>query len=235
MDVRVYDQDPSILSPRPIRLSDFRAAAKLEDSFQVIRYNGISENTRRAPTPFEPTNEVSAAGPLPSLFALEEEELPLLPTSLSRRKQRKVLTQASRHLSKCALEFCNRHELPNTVIQGMDPGEQPLLVRNLGRKRVTGWGWSEFVFLLGFLIAEEHVPAEALYSDLAVHFRAVLHTSLGVDDVLRHPEPLRDDRTILRILSAGVQVARMLNDLDAMNKLDRLLMKAERTMIEANV
>ncbi|KAL6900465.1 hypothetical protein GGI43DRAFT_49952 [Trichoderma evansii] len=235
MDVRVYDQDPSIFSPRPARLSDFRAAATFEDTFQIIQYADISENIRRPLTPFEPANEISAASTLPSLAALEEEELPLLLTSLSRRKQRKILTQASRHLSTCILEFCNRHELPNTVIQGMDPGEQPLLVRNLGRKKAPDLAWGEFVFLLGFLIAEEQIPAKALYSDLAVHFRVVLRTSLGVDDILRHPEPPRDDRTILRILSAGVQVARMLNDLDAMNKLDELLMKTERTMIEANV
>lgn len=181
----------------------------------------------------EPVNGILANGPPAEIAALNEEGLPLHPTSLSRRKQKRVLKQASRYLSKCALEFCNRHELPNTVIQGMEPREQPLLARNLGRKRAPRRGWDELVFLLGFLIAKQQIPLEALDSDLAAHFGTVLYASLGVDDVLRHPEPLRDDRTMLRLLSAGVQVANMLNDAKAMSKLGHLLIRTERTMIEA--
>lgn len=232
MDARVYDQDPSTLNSLSTRIPGFQTAAVLEDSFHIIQHTEISQNTRHPSTQFEPTNETFAGGLAPTLSALEE--LPLLQASLSARKQRKLLTQASRYLSTCALDFCNRYELPNTVIQGMEPREQPFIVRNLGRKRAPECGWSEFAFLLRFLIAEQQIPAGALKSDLATHFRAILHISLGVDDILRHPQPLRDDRTILRILSAGVQVARMLNDLYAINTLDDLLMKAERAMITAN-
>ncbi|KAK1237357.1 hypothetical protein MKX08_002982 [Trichoderma sp. CBMAI-0020] len=231
MDARVYDQDASILSPVPTRSPPLWTAGAPEGSFQIIQHIEIRQNTRRVSAPL-PVNGMPVSSPPAENTALNREELPLLPTSLSRRKQKKVLGQASRHLSKCALEFCNRHQLPNTVIQGMEPRERPFVARNLGRKRAPDCGWGEFVFLLKFLIAEQQVPLEALNSDLAAHFRAILHASLGVDDVLRHAEPLRDDRTILRILSAGVQVANMLNDEKAMGKLRRLLMKTERTMIE---
>lgn len=234
MDARVYDQGPSTLSPAPTKPPGFRTVEALEGSYQIIQHIEIRQNTRRASTPLR-VNRTHVSSPPAENAALNREELPLLPTSLSKRKQRKVLRQASRHLSKCALEFCNRHQLPNTVIQGMEPRERPFLARNLGRKRASAYGWVEFVFLLKFLIVEQQIPLEAFDRDLGAHFRAVLHASLGVDDVLRHPEPLRDDRTILRILSAGVQVASMLNDEKARDKLRRLLMKTERTMIEAGV
>jgi hypothetical protein len=232
MDARFYGQDSSMLCLLPTRPLSLRTAAKLEGSFQIVQHIEISQNTRRVSTPL-PDNWISVTAPRAVNVALDKEGFPLLPTGLSRRKQRKILKQARRFLSKCALEFCNRHELPNTVIQGIEPREQPFLVRNLGRNRAPDCGWDEFVFLLGFLIAEQQVPLEALNSNLAAHYRAVLYTSLGVDDAFRHPKSLMDDRTILRVLSASIQVAIMLNDLKATNKLRRLLMKTERTMIEA--
>lgn len=234
MDARVYDQDPSTLSPAPTKPPGSRTIEALEGSLQIIQHVEIRQNTRRASTPL-PVNRTHVRSPLAKKATLDREELPLLQISLSKRKQRKVLRLASRHLSKCALGFCNRYQLPNTVIQGMEPGEQPFLARNLGRKRASNYGWAEFVFLLKFLIAEQQIPLDALDSDLGAHFRAVLHASLGVDDVLRHPDPLRDDRTILRVLSAGIQVASMLKDEKAIDKLRRLLMKTERTMIEAGI
>ncbi|KAL7921322.1 hypothetical protein ACQKWADRAFT_296162 [Trichoderma austrokoningii] len=228
MDARVSDQYASVLRPLPARPSGSRTVGS---SLQIVQHTEIHQSTRRASTPL-PVIGLSLSRPAPERPALNEQRLPLLPTSLSRTKQSKILKRASSYLSKSALDFFNKHELPNTVIRGMDASEHTFFSRNPGRKRASIDGWYEFVFLLRHHIAEQRVPRGVLNSDLAAHSKKILHASLGIDDALKRPLPVRDDRAILRMLSAGVQVADMLNDEKARKKLVYLLMKTERTMIQ---
>jgi hypothetical protein len=152
------------------------------------------------------------------VIAMQERELPHLPTNLHVQEQDSVLNRVNDRLSQCAYDFVAKYQFPIPLTQDMRPVERPQ------DREWTGW-----VYLLKRLATKRRIPARVLYNGQIRQFVAILEDSLEVRHAARHQSrPLRDDRNILRLVSAGVQVAKMLGDASAMECLDRLFEMASR-------
>lgn len=84
--------------------------------------------------------------------------------------------------------------------------------------------WTEWVYLLKRLATKRRIPARVLYNGQIKQFITVLENSLEMRHAAKHQSrPLKDDRNILQLISAGIQVAKILKDAAAMDYLDRLV------------
>jgi hypothetical protein len=70
-----------------------------------------------------------------------------------------------------------------------------------------------------------------LYNGQIKQFVTILENSLEMRHAAKHQSrPLKDDRNILQLISAGIQVAKLLRDADAMSNLDQLYFSTEKTI-----
>jgi hypothetical protein len=68
-----------------------------------------------------------------------------------------------------------------------------------------------------------------LYNGQIKQFVTILENSLEMRHAAKHQSrPLKDDRNILQLISAGIQVAKILKDAQAMAALDDLYILTER-------
>ncbi|KAL1836589.1 hypothetical protein VTJ49DRAFT_4893 [Mycothermus thermophilus] len=144
---------------------------------------------------------------------MPERELPRLPTHLLVQEQDSVLNQVNDRLSQCAYDFIAKYQFPIPLTHDARPVERP-----------QDREWAEWVYLLKRLATKRRIPARVLYDGQIKQFVTVLENSLE----MRHSaaknggRPLKDDRNILQQISAGIQVAKILKDAQAMDYLDRL-------------
>lgn len=144
--------------------------------------------------------------PPPEYIAMQERELPHLPTHLLVQEQDSVLTQVNDRLSQCAYDFVAKYQFPIPLTQDMRPVERP-------RDRE----WTEWVFLLKRLATKRRIPARVLYNGQIKQFVTILENSLEMRHAAKQgSRPLKDDRNILQLISAGIQVAKILKDAQAM-------------------
>ncbi|KAL2164167.1 hypothetical protein VTH06DRAFT_3381 [Thermothelomyces fergusii] len=160
--------------------------------------------------------------PPPEYIAMQERELPQLPTHLLVQEQDSVLNQVNDRLSQCAYDFVAKYQFPIPLTQDMRPVERP-----------QDRDWTEWVYLLKRLATKRRIPARVLYNGQIKQFVTVLENSLE----MRHSgkqqsRPLKDDRNILQLISAGIQVAKILKDAPAMEYLDKLYVSTERRIQE---
>lgn len=160
--------------------------------------------------------------PAPQCLAQQERELPHLPTHLHVEEQDSVLSQVNDRLSGCAFDFVARYQFPIPLTQDM--------------RRVTrpqDREWTEWVQLLKRLATKRRIPARVLYNNQIKQFVTILENSLEMRHAARHQSrPLKDDRNILQLISAGIQVAKILKDAPAMEFLDGLYINTERRIQE---
>lgn len=147
--------------------------------------------------------------PSPRTIAAKDQPFPVVPVSLGSEEQGDVLDRVKDVLSKCAFDFVARYQFPIPI----DP-EKRLVIRPQDRE------WMEWVYLLKRLATKRRIPSRVLYDNQIKHFVTVLENSLEPPTL--QDRPLKDDRTILQFISAGIQVAKMLKDSAAMSHLDRL-------------
>lgn len=84
--------------------------------------------------------------------------------------------------------------------------------------------WTEWVYLLKRLATKRRIPARVIYNGQIKQFATILENSLEMRHAAKHQSrPLKDDRNILQLISAGIQVAKILKDAAAMDYLDRLV------------
>ncbi|KAK3898074.1 hypothetical protein C8A05DRAFT_47510 [Staphylotrichum tortipilum] len=160
--------------------------------------------------------------PPAELIALQERDLPRLPTHLLVQEQDSVLNQVNDRLSQCAFDFVAKYQFPIPLTQDMRPVERP-------RDRE----WTEWVYLLKRLATKRRIPARVLYNGQIKQFVTVLENSLEMRHAAKHQSrPLKDDRNILQLVSAGIQVAKILKDAQAMDYLDRLYVSTEQRIRE---
>ncbi|KAL2260911.1 hypothetical protein VTK26DRAFT_4948 [Humicola hyalothermophila] len=160
--------------------------------------------------------------PPPEYVALQERELPQLPTHLLVQEQDSVLNQVNDRLSQCAYDFVAKYQFPIPLTQDMRPVERP-----------QDREWTEWVYLLKRLATKRRIPARVLYNGQIKQFVTVLENSLEMRHAAKHQSrPLKDDRNILQLISAGIQVAKILKDAQAMDYLDRLYVSTERRIQE---
>ncbi|KAE9576860.1 hypothetical protein CGMCC3_g7240 [Colletotrichum fructicola] len=158
------------------------------------------------------------ARPPPEYIAMQERELPHLPTNLHVQEQDLVLTQVNDRLSQCAYDFVAKYQFPIPLTQDMRPVERP-----------QDREWTEWVYLLKRLATKRRIPARVLYNGQIKQFVTILENSLEMRHAAKHQSrPLKDDRNILQLISAGIQVAKILKDASAMDYLDRLYVSTEK-------
>ncbi|KAI5868181.1 hypothetical protein GGS23DRAFT_16401 [Durotheca rogersii] len=162
------------------------------------------------------------ARPTPDYVAMQERELPHLPTNLLVQEQDSVLTQVNDRLSQCAFDFVAKYQFPIPLTQDMRPVERP-----------QDREWTEWVYLLKRLATKRRIPARVLYNGQIKQFVTILENSLEMRHAAKHQSrPLKDDRNILQLISAGIQVAKILKDAAAMAYLDRLYVSTEQQIHE---
>ncbi|CAN8096922.1 unnamed protein product [Discula destructiva] len=160
--------------------------------------------------------------PPPEYIALQERELPHLPTNLLVQEQDGVLAQVNDRLAQCAFDFVAKYQFPIPLTQDMRPVERP------GDRE-----WTEWVYLLKRLATKRRIPARVLYNGQIKQFVTILENSLEMRHAAKHQSrPLKDDRNILQLISAGIQVAKILKDASAMDYLDRLYVTTEQQIQE---
>lgn len=160
--------------------------------------------------------------PPPEYIALQERELPHLPTNLLVQEQDGVLAQVNDRLAQCAYDFVAKYQFPIPLTQDMRPVERP-----------QDREWTEWVYLLKRLATKRRIPARVLYNGQIKQFVTILENSLEMRHAAKHQSrPLKDDRNILQLISAGIQVAKILKDAQAMDYLDRLYVTTEKQIQE---
>jgi len=156
-------------------------------------------------------------------IAQQERDLPHLPTNLVVHEQDSILTRVNDRLSQCAFDFVAKYQFPIPLANGeMRPVERP-----------QDREWTEWVYLLKRLATKRRIPARVLYNGQIKQFITILENSLEMRHAAKHQSrPLKDDRNILQLISAGIQVAKLLRDAEAMNYMDRLYVTTEKTINE---
>lgn len=158
------------------------------------------------------------ARPAPESLATQERELPHLPTNLRIQEQDHILGQVNDRLSRCAFDFIAKYQFPIPSTPDMRPVET-----------YHDREWNEWVFLLKRLAAKRRIPARVIYNGQIKQFTTILDNSLEMRHAAKHQSrPLKDDRNILQLISAGIQVAKILKDATAMEFLDQLYVSTER-------
>lgn len=160
--------------------------------------------------------------PSPEYIAQQERDLPHLPTNLVVQEQDSVLTQVNDRLSQCAFDFVAKYQFPIPIDQSVRPVERP-----------QDREWTEWVYLLKRLATKRRIPARVLYNGQIKQFVTILENSLEMRHAAKHQSrPLKDDRNILQLISAGIQVAKILRDAPAVTALDNLYVTTERRIQE---
>ncbi|RYP03903.1 hypothetical protein DL764_004819 [Monosporascus ibericus] len=205
------------------------------------------------------------ARPPPDYVAMQERELPHLPTNLLVQEQDSVLTRVNDRLSQCAFDFVAKYQFPIPLTQDMrpvshylsrqlvlepclkaykpEPSSADMLCSALFLKpqadstpkveRPQDREWTEWVYLLKRLATKRRIPARVLYNGQIKQFVTILENSLEMRHAAKHQSrPLKDDRNILQLISAGIQVAKILKDAPAMQYLDNLYVSTEQQIQE---
>lgn len=191
--------------------------------------NGAGNMDRSHTQQRRPTNRDEFDGPAqflprpsPGYPAEQDRDLPHLPTNLVVQEQDNILSKVNDRLSQCAFDFVAKYEFPIPI----DPSKRPV-VRPEDRE------WTEWVYLLKRLATKRRIPARVLYNGQIKQFVTVLENSLEMRHAARNQSrPLKDDRNILQLISAGIQVAKILKDAAAMDYLDQLYTITERKIQE---
>ncbi|KAI3336619.1 hypothetical protein HD806DRAFT_11901 [Xylariaceae sp. AK1471] len=158
------------------------------------------------------------ARPPSDYIALQEREMPHLPTNLLVSEQDSLLAAVNDRLSQCAFDFVAKYQFPIPLTHDMRPVERP-----------QDREWTEWVYLLKRLATKRRIPARVLYNGQIKQFVTILENSLEMRHAAKHQSrPLKDDRNILQLISAGIQVAKILKDAAAMDYLDRLYVSTEQ-------
>ncbi|KAI0443823.1 hypothetical protein F4803DRAFT_293617 [Xylaria telfairii] len=188
--------------------------------------SGLGRSTGKGRPQRKPSNRDEFDGPQvqflarPSseYIAMQEREMPHLPTNLLVSEQDSVLAAVNDRLSQCAFDFVAKYQFPIPLTPDMRPVERP-----------QDREWTEWVYLLKRLATKRRIPARVLYNGQIKQFVTILENSLEMRHAAKHQSrPLKDDRNILQLISAGIQVAKILKDAAAMDYLDRLYVSTEQ-------
>ncbi|CAI7588662.1 unnamed protein product [Penicillium crustosum] len=160
--------------------------------------------------------------PSPQAVAAQDKELPQLPTNLDAGEQDRILHKVNDRLSQCAYDFIAKHQFRVPIEQDKRPVKVP-----------SDREWTEWVYLLKRLATTRRIPAHLLYNRQIKQLITVLENSLEMRHAAKHQSrPVKDDRNVLQLISAGTQVAKILRDASAMQFLDCLYVDAEKLIQE---
>ncbi|KAI9783988.1 MAG: hypothetical protein M1839_002933 [Geoglossum umbratile] len=181
--------------------------------------NPVKQHAQRRPSnrdEFDGPHQLLSR-PTPDTIALQERDLPHLPTNLYVQEQDDVLAQVNDRLSECAFDFIAKYQFPIPLESDKRPVRVP-----------ADREWTEWVYLLKRLATKRRIPARVLYNGQIKQFVTVLENSLEMRHAAKHQSrPLKDDRNVLQLISAGIQVTKILKDAHAMQSLDQLYTSTE--------
>ncbi|KAF7589295.1 hypothetical protein BBP40_004515 [Aspergillus hancockii] len=156
--------------------------------------------------------------PSPRIIAAQGRDLPHLPTNLDVSEQDRILNAVNDRLSQCAFDFVAKYQFPIPL----EPDKRQVRVP-------SDREWTEWVYLLKRLATKRRIPARVLYNGQIKQLVTVLENSLEMRHAAKHQSrPIKDDRNVLQLVSAGTQVAKILKDANAMEYLDRLYADTEK-------
>ncbi|KAE8353975.1 hypothetical protein BDV28DRAFT_96361 [Aspergillus coremiiformis] len=156
--------------------------------------------------------------PSPRIIAAQGRDLPHLPTNLDVSEQDRILSAVNDRLSQCAFDFVAKYQFPIPF----EPDKRQVRVP-------SDREWTEWVYLLKRLATKRRIPARVLYNGQIKQLVTVLENSLEMRHAAKHQSrPIKDDRNVLQLISAGTQVAKILKDASAMEYLDRLYVDTEK-------
>ena len=213
-DASVDEQEP----PSPVSQSGYSISLSKNPRSEDKRGPIIHHNQRK------PSNRDEFDGPhqllnppSPRSLLAQERDLPHLPTNLDVQEQDEILSRVNDILSKCAFDFIAKYQFP-----------VPLESDKRQVRTPSDREWTEWVYLLKRLATKRRIPARLLYNNQIKQFITILENSLEMRHAAKHQSrPLKDDRNVLQLISAGTQVAKILKDASAMELLDRLYLKTE--------
>lgn len=146
-----------------------------------------------------------------------ERDLDYEPVSLDHQEQNDILSRVNRRLSQCAFDFIAMYQFPIPLEAG-----KPMV------RVATDRAWTEWVYLLKRLATKRRIPSKAIYDGQIKELTTLLDNSVEMrHSTKRQSRPLKDDRHVLQLISAGIQVGRMLKDATTMEYLDRLYKETE--------
>ena len=147
-----------------------------------------------------------------------ERDLPPLPVHLNNAEQDDVLTRVNRRLSQCAFDFVALYRFPIP----MESDKPPV-------KSAADKAWTEWAYLLKRLATKRRIPSHAIFQGQIKELTTVLDNSLEMRHASKpQPRALKDDRTVLQFISAGIQVGKILKDAATMEYLDKLYQQTEK-------
>ncbi|KAL9040353.1 MAG: hypothetical protein Q9214_004518 [Letrouitia sp. 1 TL-2023] len=160
--------------------------------------------------------------PSSDIGSTHDRDLPQVPTNLFVQEQDNVLSQVNDRLSRCAFDFMAKYQFPIPL----EPDKRPVQVP-------SDREWTEWVYLLKRLATKRRIPARVLYNGQIKQFVTVLENSLEMRHAAKHQSrPIKDDRNVLQLISAGLQVAKILKDANCMEFMDSLYMQTESLIRE---
>lgn len=158
--------------------------------------------------------------PPTDIVAAQERDLPHVPINLFVQEQDDVLSQVNDRLSQCAFDFVAKYQFPIPLEADKRPVRIP-----------ADREWTEWVYLLKRLATKRRIPARLLYNGQIKQLVTVLENSLEMRHAAKHQSrPLKDDRNVLQLISAGLQVAKILKDATTVEFLDDLYLRTERVI-----
>lgn len=226
------DREPSIRSPDPYGWEQDSPSPR--DSLDYPREGpsslaavGTPRSQGRGHSQRRPSNRDEFDGPHQFLdkpstdtVAAQERDLPHVPINLYVQEQDDVLSQVNDRLSQCAFDFVAKYQFPIPLEADKRPVSRP-----------SDREWTEWVYLLKRLATKRRIPARVLYNGQIKQLVTVLENSLEMRHAAKHQSrPLKDDRNVLQLISAGIQVAKMLKDASTMESLDHLYLQTERVI-----
>ncbi|RAK71769.1 uncharacterized protein BO72DRAFT_308171 [Aspergillus fijiensis CBS 313.89] len=203
-------------------------------SFETPEYM-VERNSRRSGEKFKgttryhsqrrPSNRDEFDGPhqlleppSPRVIAAQGRDLPHLPTNLDVSEQDRILSSVNDRLSQCAFDFVAKYQFPIPL----EPDKRQVRVP-------SDREWTEWVYLLKRLATKRRIPARVLYNGQIKQLVTILENSLEMRHAAKHQSrPIKDDRNVLQLISAGTQVAKILKDAAAMEYLDNLYVDTEK-------
>ncbi|KAL3494917.1 hypothetical protein BJX62DRAFT_222947 [Aspergillus germanicus] len=160
--------------------------------------------------------------PSPRVIEAQARDLPHLPTNLDVSEQDRILASVNDRLSQCAFDFVAKYQFPIPLESDKRQVRVP-----------SDREWTEWVYLLRRLATKRRIPARVLYNGQIKQLVTVLENSQEMRHAAKHQSrPIKDDRNVLQLISAGIQVARILRDASAMDYLDRLYQDTEKRIQE---
>ncbi|KAF7629055.1 hypothetical protein F9C07_1116993 [Aspergillus flavus] len=222
-------EHPAHLPPESLR-RDYNFAKPAENPEYLVERHGRRNSekvkgTVRYHSQRRPSNRDEFDGPhqlldvpSPRIIAAQGRDLPHLPTNLDVSEQDRILSAVNDRLSQCAFDFVAKYQFPIPL----EPDKRQVRVP-------SDREWTEWVYLLKRLATKRRIPARVLYNGQIKQLVTVLENSLEMRHAAKHQSrPIKDDRNVLQLISAGTQVAKILKDASAMEYLDRLYVDTEK-------